>query len=52
MKLKIAKSSLIWIKLKRGASAHPPVFIDGHQLQEVEEQKYLCVGIMFDNRLQ
>ena len=32
-----------------GAS-HPPVFIDGHQLQGVEEQKYL--GIMFDSTLQ
>ena len=50
MKLNIAKSSLMWFKSKRGVSAHPSVFIDGHQLQEVEEQKYL--GVVFDNKLQ
>ena len=50
MKLNIAKSSLMWFKPKRGVSAHPPVFIGGCQLQEVEEQKYL--GVVFDNKLQ
>ena len=50
MKLNIAKSSLMWFKSKQSVSAHPSVFIDGHQLQEVEEQKYL--GVMFDNKLQ
>ena len=50
MKLNIAKSSLMWFKSKRGVSAHPSVFIDGHQLQEVEKQKYL--GVVFDNKLQ
>ena len=50
MKLNIAKSSLMWFKSKRGVSVHPSVFIDGHQLQEVEEQKYL--GVVFDNKLQ
>ena len=46
MKLNIAKSSLMWFRSKWGASAHPFVFIDDHQLQEVEEQKYL--GVVFD----
>ena len=32
MKLNFAKSSLMWFKPKRSASARPPVFIEGHQL--------------------
>ena len=51
MKLNITKSSLMWFKPKRDPSTSPPpVFIDGQQLQEVEEQKYL--GIIFDSKLQ
>ena len=51
MKLINSKSSLMWFKPKRSSCApHPPVFIDNHQLQEVEEQKNL--GIMFDSKLQ
>ena len=30
--------------------AHTPVLIDGQQLREVKEQKYL--GILFDSKLQ
>ena len=51
MKLNIAKSSLMWFKSKQDASANPPIFIDGYQLQEAEEQKYLGV-VFFDNKLQ
>ena len=41
----------MWFKPKQGFGAsHPPVIIEGHQLQEVEEQKYL--RIMFDRKLQ
>ena len=51
MKLNFTKSSLMWFKPKQGSGApHSPIFIDGHPLQEVEEQKYL--GIMFDSKLQ
>ena len=51
MKLNTSKSSLMWFKPKQSSCApHPPVFIDNHQLQEIEEQKYL--GIMFDSKLQ
>ena len=51
MKLNTSKSSLMWFKPKQSSCApHPPVFIDNHQLQEVEEQKYL--GIVFDSKLQ
>ena len=51
MRLNITKSSLMWFKSKQGCGVpHPPVFINGHLLQEVEEQKYL--GIMFDSKLQ
>ena len=41
---------MMWFKSKRGGNAHPPIFIGGHQLQEVEEQRYL--GVVFDNKLQ
>ena len=51
MKLNTSKSSLMWFKPKQSYCApHPPVFIDNHQLQEVEEQKYL--GMVFDSKLQ
>ena len=36
----------MWFRSKWCASAHLFVFIDNHQLQEVEEQKYL--GVLFD----
>ena len=50
MRLNITKSSLMWFKSKRGSGVpHPPVFVNDHLLQEVEEQKYL--GIMFDSKL-
>ena len=50
MKLNITKSSL-WFKPKRDPGTSPPaVLIDGRQLQEVKEQKYL--GIIFDSNLQ
>ena len=41
----------MWFKPKRDPGmSPPPVLIDGQQLQEVEEQKYL--GITFDSKLQ
>ena len=41
----------MWFKPKHGpGTSHPPVLIDGQQLQEVEEKKYL--GILFDSKLQ
>ena len=47
----MTKSSLMWFKSKHGSGVpHPPIYIDGHLLQEVEEQKYL--GILFDSKLQ
>ena len=50
MKLNITESSLMWFKPKQGCgTSHSAVFIDGHLLQEVEEQKYL--GIMFDSKI-
>ena len=52
MKLNTSKSSLMWFIPKQSSCApHPPVFVDNHQLQEVEEQKAL-IGIMFDSKLQ
>ena len=51
MKLNFIKSSIMWYKPKYGPGTyHPPVLIDGQQLQEVEEQKYLV--ILFDSKLQ
>ena len=51
MKLNITKSNLMWFKPKRDPGmSPPPVLIDGQQLPEVEEQKYL--GIIFDSKLQ
>ena len=51
MRLNVTKSSLMWFKSKHGSGVpHPPIYIDGHLLQEVEEQKYL--GILFDTKLQ
>ena len=51
MRLNVTKSSLMWFKSKRGSGVpHPPIYIDGHLLQEVEEQKDL--GISFDSKLQ
>ena len=51
MRLNVTKSSLMWFKSKHGSGVpHPPIYIDGHLLQEVEEQKYL--GILFDSKLQ
>ena len=41
----------MWFKPKRDpGTSPPPVLIDGRQLQEVKEQKYL--GIIFDSNLQ
>ena len=42
MRLNVTKSSLMGFKSKHGSGVpHPPIYIDGHLLQEVEEQKYL-----------
>ena len=41
----------MWFKTKHSSGVpHPPIYIDSHLLQEVEEQKYL--GILFDSKLQ
>lgn len=52
MKLNINKSGVMWFEPKQRVSSalHPPIVVDGHQLQEVEQQKYL--GVLFDNKLQ
>ena len=31
----------MWFTSKRGTSAHPLISVDGKQLQDVEQQKYL-----------
>ena len=50
MRLNVTKSSLMWFKSKHDSGVpRPSIYIDGHLLQEVEEQKYL--GILFDSKL-